>query len=168
MIRIAVVGASGRMGLCLIKAAELADKTTLSTAVSRAGSASIGKDAGDLAGIGAIDININDDLAKVLDQFDVLIDFTRPEPSMQYIELCRKAGKKLVIGTTGYSEQQKAKIAAAAKDTAIVIAPNMSVGVNLSLKLLEIKVCKFSRFALLVRGIFTFSAISLKTFRLLN
>ncbi len=137
MIRVAVVGASGRMGLCLIKAAELAEKTSLSIAVTRPGSASLGKDAGDLAGIGAIDIAVQDDLSKVLDQFDVLIDFTRPEPSMQYIEMCRKAGKQIVIGTTGYSEEQKAQIAAAAKDIAIVLAPNMSVGVNLSLKLLE-------------------------------
>jgi len=137
MIRVAVVGASGRMGLCLIKAAELAEKTSLSVAVTRAGSASFGKDAGDLAGIGAINIAVQDDLSKVLDQFDVLIDFTRPEPSMQYIELCRQAGKQVIIGTTGYSEEQKAKIAVAAKDIAIVLAPNMSVGVNLSLKLLE-------------------------------
>ena len=134
MIRVAVVGASGRMGLCLIKATELAEKTTLSAAISRSG---IGKDAGDLAGIGALGISVGEDLASVLDQFDVLIDFTRPEPSMQYIELCRQAGKKLVIGTTGYSEKQKEQISAAAKDIAIVIAPNMSVGVNLSLKLLE-------------------------------
>ncbi len=137
MIRVAVVGASGRMGLCLIKAAELAEKTSLSVAVTRAGSASLDKDAGDLAGIGAINIAVQDDLSKVLDQFDVLIDFTRPEPSMQYIELCRQAGKQVIIGTTGYSEEQKAKIAVAAKDIAIVLAPNMSVGVNLSLKLLE-------------------------------
>jgi len=137
MIRVAVVGASGRMGLCLIKAAELAQTTTLSAAVSRAASAAIGKDAGDLAGIGTLDISVSDDLEKLLDQFDVLIDFTRPEPSMQYIELCRKAGKKIVIGTTGYTDAQKNQIAAAAKDIAIVIAPNMSVGVNLSLKLLE-------------------------------
>jgi len=137
MIRVAVVGASGRMGLCLIKAAELAEKTSLSVAVTRSGSASLGKDAGDLAGIGAINITVQDDLSKVLDQFDVLIDFTRPEPSMQYIEMCRQAGKQVIIGTTGYSDEQKEKIAVAAKDIAIVLAPNMSVGVNLSLKLLE-------------------------------
>lgn len=134
MIRVAVVGASGRMGLCLMKAAELTGQTTLSVAVSQS---ACGKDAGELAGIGTLDIRINDDLQKVLDQFDVLIDFTRPEPSMHYIELCRQAGKKIVIGTTGYTDTQKKQIAAAAKDTAIVIAPNMSVGVNLSLKLLE-------------------------------
>jgi 4-hydroxy-tetrahydrodipicolinate reductase len=73
----------------------------------------------------------------VIDQFDVLIDFTRPDASMAYIEICRQAGKKVVIGTTGYSEAQKATIAEAAKNIAIVIAPNFSVGVNLSLKLLE-------------------------------
>lgn len=137
MIRIAVVGASGRMGLCLIKAAVLADKTTLSAAVSRPGSAAIHKDAGDLAGIGTLGITVVDDLTAVLDQFDVLIDFTRPDTSMDIIETCRKAGKKIVIGTTGYTEDQKASIAKAANDVAIVLAPNMSVGVNLSLKLLE-------------------------------
>jgi 4-hydroxy-tetrahydrodipicolinate reductase len=76
-------------------------------------------------------------LAAKVDQFDVLIDFTRPDASMEYIEICRQAGKQIVIGTTGYSEAQKATIAEAAKDVALVIAPNMSVGVNLSLKLLE-------------------------------
>lgn len=137
MIRIAVVGASGRMGLCLIKAAVLADKTTLSAVVSRPGSSAINKDAGDLAGIGSLGITVVDDLTAVIDQFDVLIDFTRPDTSMDIIETCRKAGKKIVIGTTGYTEDQKASIAKAANDVAIVLAPNMSVGVNLSLKLLE-------------------------------
>ena len=76
--------------------------------------------------------------ASALDQFDVLIDFTRPEPSLSYIEICRQSGKKVVIGTTGFNETQKSIIAEAAKDIPIVMAPNMSVGVNLSLKLLEI------------------------------
>ncbi len=137
MIRVAVVGASGRMGLCLIKASVLAEKTALSVAVSRTGSSSIGKDAGELAGVGFLAVSVLDDLAVALDQFDVLIDFTRPAPSMHYIELCRQAGKKIVIGTTGYSDEQKTQIAEAAEDIAIVLAPNMSVGVNLSLKLLE-------------------------------
>jgi 4-hydroxy-tetrahydrodipicolinate reductase len=137
MIRIAVAGASGRMGLCLIRAAVLADRTALAIAVSRPGSDAAGKDAGELAGIGALGVKIVDDLASVVDQFDVLIDFTRPDASMAFIESCRNAGKKIVIGTTGYSEAQKAMIAEAAKDVAIVLAPNMSVGVNLALKLLE-------------------------------
>lgn len=137
MIRIAVVGASGRMGQCLIKAAALADKATLAAAVSRPDSLSIGKDAGELAGISTLGVKVIDDLAAALDQFDVLIDFTRPDASMDFIEICRQAGKKIVIGTTGYSDAQKALIAKAAEDVAIVLAPNMSVGVNLSLKLLE-------------------------------
>lgn len=137
MTRIAVVGASGRMGLNLIKAAALADKAAFAVAVSRPGSPAVGKDAGELVGIGTVGVIVVDDLSAALDRFDVLIDFTRPDASMAFIEICRKAGKKIVIGTTGYNEAQKATIAAAAKEIAIVMAPNMSVGVNLSLKLLE-------------------------------
>ncbi|MDD5460598.1 MAG: 4-hydroxy-tetrahydrodipicolinate reductase [Methylococcales bacterium] len=137
MMRIAVAGASGRMGLCLIKAAALTDKAELAAAVSRPGSDAIGKDAGELGGIGELGVKVVDDLAAVIERFDVLIDFTRPDASMAFIELCRQAGKKIVIGTTGYSEAQKAAINDAAEDVAIVLAPNMSVGVNLSLKLLE-------------------------------
>lgn len=137
MLRVAVIGVSGRMGLCLIKAAVLSEHTSFAVAVSRAGSDAVGKDAGMLAGIGHINVEVVDDVVPMVDQFDVLIDFTRPEFSMQIIEICRQAGKKIVIGTTGYSEEQKADIMLAAKEIAIVLAPNMSVGVNLSLKLLE-------------------------------
>jgi 4-hydroxy-tetrahydrodipicolinate reductase len=138
MTRIAIVGVSGRMGLVLCKATLLAKNATLTAAISRPNSISIGKDAGELAGIGAVGINVVDDLVAVMDSFDVLIDFTRPDASMVFIEQCRRAGKKVVIGTTGYSEEQKAEINKAANDIAIVLAPNFSVGVNLSLKLLAI------------------------------
>jgi len=134
MVRIAVVGASGRMGLCLVKAAVLAEQAKLTVVTSRT---AVGKDAGELIGIGAIGVNTVADLAASMDQFDVLIDFTRPDASMEFIELCRQAGKKVVIGTTGYTDAQKALINEAAKDIAIVLAPNFSIGVNLSLKLLE-------------------------------
>jgi 4-hydroxy-tetrahydrodipicolinate reductase len=137
MTRIAVVGANGRMGLNLIKAAVLNDKTKLSVAVVRAGNDAVNKDAGVLAGVGTLGVYVNDDLTEKLNDFDVLIDFTRPDISMKYIEICRQVGKKVVIGTTGYSEFQKAEIAKAAQDISIVLAPNFSVGVNLSLKLLE-------------------------------
>jgi 4-hydroxy-tetrahydrodipicolinate reductase len=136
-MRVAIVGASGRMGLSLIKAVHNANAVTLAAAVARSGSPAVGKDAGELAGIGKTDVLVSGDLITVINQFDVLIDFTRPDISMEYIELCRQHDKKLVIGTTGYSADQKAKIGEAAQDTAIVLAPNMSVGVNLSLKLLE-------------------------------
>ncbi|MGB4497312.1 MAG: 4-hydroxy-tetrahydrodipicolinate reductase [Methylococcaceae bacterium] len=138
MTRIAVVGATGRMGLCLMKAAFLNDKTELSVAIARAESDAIGKDAGVLAGIGTLNLSVDNNLSEKLNDFDVLIDFTRPDISMKYIEICRQAGKKIVIGTTGYNEFQKSEIAKAAQDISIVLAPNFSVGVNLSLKLLEI------------------------------
>ncbi len=137
MNRIAIVGVSGRMGLCLIKAAAWTEKATFTAAISRPESNAVGKDAGELAGIGVLGIPVVADLSAVIDQFDVVIDFTRPEASMDLLEQCRLAGKKLVIGTTGFSAEQKSAIAEAAKDIAIVLAPNMSVGVNLSLKLLE-------------------------------
>lgn len=137
MMRIALVGVSGRMGVCLIKAAALAEQAELSVAVSRPDSLAVGKDAGELAGISTLGLPVGSDLEAVVDQFDVLIDFTRPDASMAYIDICRQAGKKVVIGTTGYSESQKAIIAEAAQEIAIVLAPNFSVGVNLSLKLLE-------------------------------
>jgi 4-hydroxy-tetrahydrodipicolinate reductase len=137
MIRIAVAGASGRMGSSLIKAADLAKNAELTVAVSRPESPAIGRDAGELAGIGTIGVHVVEDLAAAIDRFDVLIDFTRPEMSMELIDICRRSGKKMVIGTTGFNEVQRSQIAEAAGDIAIVQAPNMSVGVNLSLKLLE-------------------------------
>jgi 4-hydroxy-tetrahydrodipicolinate reductase len=136
-LRIAIVGASGRMGQCLIKVVSISDDVVLTAAVCRSGSTAIGKDAGEIAMIGQLGIKITDGLASVIDDFDVVIDFTRPDASMGYIEICRQAGKKMVIGTTGYSQAQKSTIDDAAQQIPMVLAPNMSVGVNLSLKLLE-------------------------------
>lgn len=137
MTRIAIVGAAGRMGLHLIKAT-CASSAELAAAIEHPSSLYLGKDAGDLAGLSHLGVEIISDVASALEQFDVLIDFTRPEPSMNFIEQCRKAGKKIVIGTTGFNDEQKAAIQEAAKDMAIVLAPNFSVGVNLTLKLLEL------------------------------
>ena len=97
----------------------------------------LGNDAGDLAGIGKLGVEVAADLAAVTDAFDVLIDFTRPEPTLANLKLCRQAGCRMVIGTTGFNEEQKSQIEAAADDISIVFAPNMSVGVNLCLKLLD-------------------------------
>jgi 4-hydroxy-tetrahydrodipicolinate reductase len=125
------------MGLTLIKAVTQSPLVTLTSAIDRADSAIMGKDPGELAGVGSVGIKITDNLAKATEHFDVLIDFTRPEVSLEYVALCQQAGKKIVLGTTGFSDTQKAVITEAAKHIAIVMAPNMSVGVNLSLKLLE-------------------------------
>jgi 4-hydroxy-tetrahydrodipicolinate reductase len=137
MMRVAIVGASGRMGLTLIQAVTQSPALTLTVAIDRADSPVMGKDAGDIAGVGTIGVKVTDKLAAVSDQFDVLIDFTRPDVTLDYLQHCQQAGKKMVIGTTGFSDAQKAQIAEAAKATAIMMAPNMSIGVNLSLKLLE-------------------------------
>ncbi|MCK5926018.1 MAG: 4-hydroxy-tetrahydrodipicolinate reductase [Methylococcales bacterium] len=132
MTRIAIVGASGKMGVCLIKAA--VDEKLLTVAIS---SSAIGKDAGDLAGAGTQNIIVEQNLETLLDDFDVLIDFTRPDATMKYLEICRKAKKRIVIGTTGFSPEEKAHIKEVSKEIPVMFSPNMSIGVNISLKLLE-------------------------------
>lgn len=136
-MRVAIAGASGRMGRNLIKAVHETPGLVVAAATERPGGSFVGADAGELAGIGAIGVPIVDDLGKVADQFDVVIDFTRPEATLKHIEICRTYGKKMVIGTTGFDEAGLAAIREAAEQIAIVFAPNMSVGVNLVLKLLQ-------------------------------
>lgn len=136
-IRIAIVGAPGRMGRNLIQATQQAEGAELGAALARPGSSLTGSDAGELAGIGKNGIIIADDLRAVINDFDVLVDFTRPEGTLEYMAICRKQGKAMVIGTTGFDEAGKAAIRAAAEDIPIVFAANFSVGVNLVLKLLE-------------------------------
>ncbi len=138
MTKVAVIGAAGRMGKALIEAVHHTAGLELGAAIERQGSSVIGGDAGEMAGVGKLGVKISDDLAKAIDQFDVLIDFTRPDVSISNLALCQQQRKRMVIGTTGFTEQQKQTIAAAGKTMAIVFAPNMSIGVNLCFKLLEI------------------------------
>jgi 4-hydroxy-tetrahydrodipicolinate reductase len=138
MTRIAITGAAGRMGRALIEACSQTDGLALSVALERPGSSLIGADAGELAGIGRNGVRVGTDPAAVARDFDVLIDFTRPEATLANLEVCQANGRRMVIGTTGFSEAQRSRIAEAAGDIAIVFAPNMSVGVNLCLKLLDI------------------------------
>jgi len=138
MTRIAIVGAAGRMGKCLIEACHLhSPHVQLTAAVERAESADIGRDAGEVAGIVRLGVDVKDKLETIVNDFDVLIDFTRPEATLSNLEICRKSGRRLVIGTTGFSDSQRKQIADASADIAIVFAPNMSVGVNLCFKLLD-------------------------------
>jgi len=134
-IRLAIVGVTGRMGRQLVQAVHEAEGVSLGAALAREGSSLIGSDAGELAGIGTLGIKVSDRL--VADEFDVLIDFTRPEGTLEYIAFCRQHHKAMVIGTTGFDEAGKEAIKAAAQEIAIVFAANFSVGVNLVLKLLE-------------------------------
>ena len=134
--KLAVAGASGRMGQMLIEAIRQSGDCALAGALDVAASPAIGLDASAFSGQ-ASGVLIHSDIRKGLQNAGVLIDFTRPEGTMAHLAVCRELGVKMVIGTTGFSDAQKAEIAAAAKDIAIMMAPNMSVGVNVTLKLLE-------------------------------
>lgn len=138
MMRIAVVGAAGRMGKALIEAVCQTEGMSLTAAIVQPGSSLIGADAGELAGVGKLDVQLVDKLSSVKDSFDLLIDFTSPESTMSNLDFCAAHGKKIVIGTTGLSENQKLHLTACAKQTAVVFAPNMSVGVNVCFKVLDL------------------------------
>ncbi|AFJ03282.1 Dihydrodipicolinate reductase [Methylophaga frappieri] len=137
-IQVAINGAAGRMGRCLIQAVHETEGLTLSAALDRADSSLIGVDAGELAGVGKLGIQITDDVAAATQKSDVIIDFTLPEVTMALLPYCAQNQCRPVIGTTGFDAAQKQAITLAANDIAIVLAPNMSVGVNLSLKLLDL------------------------------
>ncbi|MGI9304007.1 MAG: 4-hydroxy-tetrahydrodipicolinate reductase [Gammaproteobacteria bacterium] len=137
MIKVAINGAAGRMGRALIEAANLDGAITLGAAVEHPDSSLIGADAGEVAGVGKAGVPILASLAALGDAYDVAIDFTRPGPALATLDICREQGKRMVIGTTGFSAAQREQIEAAARDIAVVLAPNMSVGLNLCLKLLD-------------------------------
>lgn len=135
--RIAIAGSSGRMGRMLIEAVMAADDCVLSGALDRDGSPALGQDAAAFLGQTS-GVKITADLREGLAGADVLIDFTRPEGTLAHLAVCRELGVKAVIGTTGFTPEQKTEIETFAKDLAVVMAPNMSVGVNVVLKLLDL------------------------------
>lgn len=135
-VKIAVVGAGGRMGRMIIESALKDSGVALVAAVDQPGSAAIGKDAGELVGA-PCGVLVTDDVEKAFSQADCVIDFTRPEGTLQHLALCRKHKVAMVIGTTGMEDAGKQAIAEAAKDIPIVFAPNMSVGMNVVFKLLD-------------------------------
>ncbi|MDO8438217.1 MAG: 4-hydroxy-tetrahydrodipicolinate reductase [Nitrosomonadaceae bacterium] len=137
ILNITIAGSSGRMGRTLLEAVTQAPDMRLAAALERSGSPYLGKDAGELIGA-SCGVAVTDDFVAALSGSDVLIDFTRPEGTLAHLAACRAKGVKMVIGTTGFSAEQKEELKAAAKDIAIVFAPNMSVGVNVTFKLLEI------------------------------
>ena len=134
--KIVIAGATGRMGHALLQGVFEDESFQLYGGLDRAGSPNIGRDAGELFGKNT-GVYISDDASETLQGADVLIDFTRPEASMDYLEICQRHHVKHVIGTTGFTVEQKAKIEAASKKIAIVFAPNMSVGVTLLINLVE-------------------------------
>ncbi len=137
MVKVAIAGAAGRMGRSLIEACHDHPGLEVTVATECAGSSLLGADAGELAGVGKLGVEVVADLAVMAGRFDVLIDFTSPEATLAHLAICHSAGSAIVIGTTGFSDQEKGRIAEAARAIPVVFAPNMSVGVNLTLKLLE-------------------------------
>jgi 4-hydroxy-tetrahydrodipicolinate reductase len=137
MIEIAVAGAGGRMGSALIQAVSAEESTELSGVLERAGHELLGKDAGSVAGIEKLNVKITDSMDLAFEDAGVIIDFTAPEATMHNLEKIAKLGKAIVIGTTGFSHHQRDRIKELSKDCQIVLAPNMSIGVNLLLKLVD-------------------------------
>ncbi|MBI4205046.1 MAG: 4-hydroxy-tetrahydrodipicolinate reductase [Betaproteobacteria bacterium] len=136
-MNVAVAGSSGRMGRMLIETVLSGPDLRLGAALEQAGHPQVGKDAGELIG-SPCGVVVADRVEPALQGCHVLIDFTRPEGTLSHLAVCRRLGIKMVIGTTGFDDEQKKSIAAAARDIAIVFAPNMSVGVNVTFKLLEV------------------------------
>ncbi len=136
--RIAVCGAAGRMGRTIIETCFETENVDVTAAIEHSGSKHLGEDCGVLAGIGANGVKIVSDISTVLDDFDVIIDFTLPDATINNVQQCVSAGKSMVIGTTGLNDEQKETISDASKYIGIVYAPNMSIGVNLCFKLVEL------------------------------
>ncbi|MCD6526631.1 MAG: 4-hydroxy-tetrahydrodipicolinate reductase [Desulfuromonas sp.] len=137
MLKIAVTGAAGRMGSYLIKAVTEAEGIELSAAIERPGHPMVGQDAGLIAGCGALEVLINDQLEQALTDADILIDFTFPEVTLANAEVCAKQDTKMVIGSTGFTPEQRQQLADTTSNIAVMLAPNMSVGVNACFKLLK-------------------------------
>jgi 4-hydroxy-tetrahydrodipicolinate reductase len=142
-MKIAVAGASGRMGRMLIEAIRNAPDAQLAGALDVPGAPGLGTDAAAFLGHDS-GVKIASDFAVALADAEYLIDFTRPEGTLAHLEYCAAHGIRMIIGTTGFDAAGKAAIAAAAEKTAIVFAPNMSVGVNVTMKLLELAAKNFS------------------------
>ena len=138
MLKIAVTGAAGRMGRNLIQACSENTNCQLGAAIEHESSPFIGRDAGEVAGIDTLNTKIVSKLVDVTDDFDTLIDFTRTDVTLKNLADCVTNGKNIIIGTTGFSDEEKQQIKKAGESIAVVFAPNMSVGVNLCFKLLDI------------------------------
>lgn len=138
MLRVGVCGAAGRMGRTILEVCRDTRDVRIGAAIERRDSSLLGLDVGNVAGIGEQQVSIVGDLGQVSDDFDVLVDFTFADATIENLRHCRAAGKAMVIGTTGFSAEQKAEIHAAGRDCALVFAPNMSIGVNLCFKLIEL------------------------------
>ena len=132
MLNAAIIGAGGRMGRALVRAAaEISDRLRISGAVASTASTALGRDAGELAGLGRLDVRVTDDLAAALEGADVVIDFSQPHATRSNLTVCRAARKPLLIGTTGFPAELNALFDEAAREIPVLVAPNTSIGVTL-------------------------------------
>jgi len=139
VLNLVIIGVTGRMGRAIVRAAsEVPDKLTLTGAIASTTSESLGQDAGELAGIGSLDVRVTDDLATALARADVVVDFSQPHATRSNLMLCRAAGKPLLIGTTGFPADLTPLLDAAAAVIPLLIAPNTSIGVTLLTELTRI------------------------------
>ena len=145
MINVGVIGAGGRMGRMLIEAVQDNPQTTLTAAIERQGSSLVGADAGEVAAVGHLNVQIVGDLRSVINDIDVLIDFSLPDATEQNMQVCAANNVAMVIGTTGFNAQQEQVLEKASEKVAIVYAGNYSTGVNLSLKLLGMAAKAFGK-----------------------
>jgi 4-hydroxy-tetrahydrodipicolinate reductase len=137
-VKIAIAGAAGRMGKALIEATYINTATTLAGAIVRPTSTLLGADAGEFAGVGKLGIEIAGDLNKMIDQFDVLIDFSSPSATLAQVKICAALGKPIVIGTTGFNDAEKAELLSYQTQIPLLLSANFSTGVNVCFKLLGI------------------------------
>ncbi|MBI5047437.1 MAG: 4-hydroxy-tetrahydrodipicolinate reductase [Deltaproteobacteria bacterium] len=137
MVKIVVTGAAGRMGRSIINVVRETNETELVGAVERPGYADIGKDAGEVAGSGKLGVKLTDNFEKAIKKADCVIDFTFPEATMHHLDIALKSDVAMVIGTTGFSHHQRERLKEVGGQMQIVAAPNMSVGVNLLLKIVS-------------------------------
>ena len=135
-LKVVIAGCSGRMGHVLLESVFADKDLQLHGALDRVGNPQLGRDAGEQLGVVST-IKVTDSIDDALKNADVLVDFTRPEATMAYLDACQKYDVKMIIGTTGLSAEQKLAIEVASKNIAIVFAPNMSVGVTLLINLVQ-------------------------------
>ena len=135
MIRVAVAGAAGRMGRALVQAIDAAEELTLGAGFEHESGSALGQDAGELAAVGNLGVALSSDPIAEIDSFDVVIDFTTPAATLGLAQVCADANKAMVIGTTGFSEEQLQILRAHQDKIAMFTSPNMSLGVNLLFQL---------------------------------
>jgi len=137
MVKITVCGAAGRMGSRIVALSKDYPEIKIVGAVESKNNPKLGVDAGAIAGIGDIGVKIVDDIEKVINETDIAVNFTNPEATLEHLEIIRKYKKSIVIGTTGFNNEQLSLIQEASKEIPVVLSPNMSIGVNLLFKILK-------------------------------